>query len=83
MEVNIKIDVDRINELVEQEIVRQVMSNERFLKRSANMGLRDGVDKAVKAYIYAEKEEIIERVVDRASKEIVRKGLPKLLEGLK
>ena len=35
---------------------------------------------AVKDLIYSRKDEIIEKVVDRATKEIVRKGLPKLLE---
>lgn len=45
-------------------------------------GVRDGVDKAVKNYIYSEKDRIIERVVERATREIVKKGLPKLLEGI-
>ena len=40
----------------------------------------DVVASAVKELIYARKDEIIEKVVDRATKEIVRKGLPKLLE---
>ena len=35
---------------------------------------------AVKEIVYSHKDEIIEKVVDRATKEIVRKGLPKLLE---
>ena len=35
---------------------------------------------AVKDIVYSHKDEIIEKVVDRAVKEIVRKGLPKLLE---
>ena len=35
---------------------------------------------AVKDLVYANKDEIIDKVVDRATKEIVRKGLPKLLE---
>ena len=40
----------------------------------------DVVASAVKELIYARKDEIIEKVVDRATKEIVRKGLPKMLE---
>ena len=40
----------------------------------------DVVASAVKEIIYSCKDEIIEMVVDRAAKEIVRKGLPKLLE---
>ena len=35
---------------------------------------------AVKDLVYSHKDEIIDKVVDRATKEIVRKGLPKLLE---
>lgn len=38
------------------------------------------VSEAVKDLIYSRKNEIIEMVVDKAVKEIVRKGLPKLLE---
>ena len=35
---------------------------------------------AVKDLVYSNKDEIIEKVVDRATREIVRKGLPRLLE---
>ena len=35
---------------------------------------------AVKDLVYSHKDEIIDKVVDRATKEIVRKGLPRLLE---
>ena len=35
---------------------------------------------AVKDLVYSHKNEIIDKVVDRATKEIVRKGLPRLLE---
>ena len=35
---------------------------------------------AVKDLVYSNKDEIIDKVVDRATKEIVRKGLPRLLE---
>ena len=38
------------------------------------------ISQAVKDIVYSHKDEIIEKVVDRAVKEIVRKGLPKLLE---
>lgn len=40
----------------------------------------DVVASAVKEIVYSRKDEIVEMVVDRAVKEIVRKGLPKLLE---
>ena len=35
---------------------------------------------AVKDLVYSHKDEIIDKVIDRATKEIVRKGLPKLIE---
>ena len=36
----------------------------------------------VKEVIYAHKDEIIERIVDRATTEMVKKGMPKLLAKL-
>ena len=44
--------------------------------------VRKGCEIAVKQFIYSRKEEIIEKVIEKASKEIVRKGLPKLIERL-
>lgn len=38
------------------------------------------IAQAVKEIVYSHKDEIIDKVVDRATKEIVRKGLPKLIE---
>lgn len=38
------------------------------------------VSDAVKDLVYSQKDRIIELVVAKAAKEIVRKGLPKLLE---
>lgn len=43
-------------------------------------GTGDIIACAVKDLVYSHKDEIIDKVVDRATKEIVRKGLPKLLE---
>lgn len=40
----------------------------------------DVIAVAVKELVYSHKDEIIDKVVDRAVKEIVRKGMPKLLE---
>ena len=40
----------------------------------------DVIAYTVKEIIYSRKDEIIDKVVDRATKEIVRKGLPKLLK---
>ena len=38
------------------------------------------ISSAVKDLIYSQKDLIIEMVVDRAAAEIVRKGLPKLMD---
>lgn len=43
-------------------------------------GSQDVIRACVKDLIYDHKDEILEMVIDRASKELVRKGLPKLLE---
>lgn len=41
------------------------------------------ISQAVQDIVYSHKDEIIDKVVDRATKEIVRKGLPKLLENIR
>ena len=38
------------------------------------------ISEAIKELVYSHKDEIIDKVVNRAVKEIVRKGMPKLLE---
>lgn len=82
MEITIKIDEEHIAELVSQEIARRIVAEHGYENREAKIGIRDGVDKAIKQYIYSKKEAVIDRVVERASVEIVKKGLPKLLESL-
>ena len=84
VKMNVNIDEDKVVELATQQISKDLVSEyHNYEKREAKIGIRYGVEKAVKDYIYSNKAEIIERVVDRASKEIVRKGLPKLLERIK
>ena len=82
MKLEIEIDENYIAELVSQEIAKLIISERRYENREAKYGIREGVDKAIKQYIYSKKEAVIERVVDRASVEIVKKGLPKLLDRL-
>ena len=82
MEIKIKIDEAHIAELVSQEIASLIVAEHRYENREAEFGIRDGVDKAIKQYIYSKKDAVIDRVVERASVEIVKKGLPKLLESL-
>ena len=44
------------------------------------MGIRDSVDKVIRQYIHSKKDVIVDRAVERATVEIVKKGLSKLLE---
>ena len=72
----IKVDDAAIIEQVNS-ILNTIFIQEMKLKYS---GTGDVIACAVKELVYSQKDEIIEKVVDRATKEIVRKGLPKLLE---
>ena len=82
MKIEINIPDERIIELVEQAIVENMTDGRRWENNEARHGVRSGMDKAVKDYIYVNKDKIIERVVERASIEIVKKGLPKLIENI-
>ena len=82
MKIEIEIDESYITELVSQEIAKRLVTEHRYENREARIGIRKGVDKAIKQYIYSKKDSVIERVVDRATVEIVKKGLPKLLDRL-
>lgn len=54
------------------------MALESELKRKYS-GTGDVISQAVKELVYSRKDEIIDMVVERAAREIVRKGLPKLI----
>lgn len=82
MKIEIEIDESYISELVSQEIARRIVTEHYYESREAIIGIRDGVNKAIRQYIYTRKNEVIERVVDKAAVEIVKKGLPKLLDRL-
>lgn len=83
MELKIKIDEEKIAQMVEEMIAKEVFETHRGMGREARYGMISGVDKAVKAYIYSKKDEIIEKCVNRATIELVRKGVPKLIDSLK
>lgn len=72
------IEVD--DTVIEQQITN--ILNDAFRREMLKRydGIGGEVRQAVKDLIYQHKEEILERVIDRASKELVRKGLPALLE---
>ena len=72
----IEIDDKVINEQI-QGILNECLNNELHLRYS---GAGYEISTAVKELIYSRKDEIVEMVVDRAAKELVKKGLPKLIE---
>lgn len=72
----IQIDDNAITEQITN-ILNSIVNREIASKYSVS---GDVIASAVKEIIYSRKDEIVEKVVDRATKEIVRKGLPKLLE---
>jgi len=77
MTVKLVVNVDE--ELLEN-MVTELIADKLAQNSEVRFGLRKGIEEAVKEYIYSSKEVIIERVVDRATREIVKKGLPKLLK---
>lgn len=72
----IEIDDNAIMEQISL-ILNTLITSELKMRYS---GSQDVIRACVKDLIYDRKDEILEMVVDRASKELVRKGLPKLLE---
>lgn len=78
--ITITVDETEIARLVTEKIAAEMEGEYCTESREAKRGIRDGVDKAVKSYVYANKDAIIEKCVARASAELVRKGLPKLIE---
>jgi len=82
MKIEINLDEEKVKELVAEHLVIQVLAENRSNpeSRDAFFGMRQGVEKAVKEYLYKNKDAIIERVIERASREMIKKGLPKFLE---
>ena len=72
----IEINDDAIKEQV-QGILNTICNHE--LNNKYSESGRE-ISAAVKDLIYSRKDEIIDMVVDRATREIVKKGLPKLLD---
>lgn len=80
MQIKIEIDENYIAEIVSQEVARKIVTEHTYENREAKKGIRDAVDKSIQKYIYSRKEEIIDRIIERASVEVVKKGLPKFIE---
>lgn len=70
-----------INDEAVREQMQRVLStilNDELGRRYTGVG--DTMQAAVKELIYSRKDEIIDKVIDKATTEIVKKGLPRLLE---
>lgn len=60
-----------------ERIVNQILSRQLGEETLKERGI---IKQAIKDIVYSRKDEIIERVVNKATAEIVRKGMPRLLE---
>lgn len=72
IEVNDKAIVDQVQGILNHILTREI--NYKYSESGREIA------SAVKDLVYSRKDEIIEKVVERASREIVKKGLPKLIE---
>lgn len=70
-----------IDDSVVQEQINRILNsmlNRGIQEKTSGVGYV--ISDAVKELIYSRKDEIVDKVVDRAVKEIVKRGLPKLME---
>ena len=72
----IEVDENAIKEQIAG--ILNTVLNQELRARYSDTGRE--ISSAVKDLIYSQKDRIIEMVVDRAAAEIVRKGLPKLMD---
>lgn len=72
----IQIDDEAVTEQI-QSILNDIYNRE---MRSKYSDTHNEISQAVKDLIYSHKDEILDTVLDRAVKEIVKRGIPKLLE---
>ncbi|WP_096635842.1 hypothetical protein [Clostridium cochlearium] len=78
MKINFEIDDEEIKTEMKNIIAKNLTSNYSYDRNVMQRAIGD----AIKEVIYSQKEEIINKVVERASVEIVKKGLPKLIDRL-
>ena len=77
MKLELNINEKNLEKMITEQISTHALNTNHF-----RYDLKNAIGEAVKKYVYSEKEQIIEKVVDRASKELVRKGLPRLIKKL-
>lgn len=72
IEIDDKAVTEQINRVID------TIFNDQIRRKYSETG--DVISIAVKELVYSHKDEIIEKVVDRAATEIAKKGLKKLVE---
>ncbi|MDU7339335.1 MAG: hypothetical protein E7L17_14625 [Clostridium sp.] len=80
IDITITVNEDDIAKQVVEKISSAMARTYSAESIDTKWGVRKGVEQAVKDYVYSCKDEIIEKCVDRASTELVKKALPKLIE---
>lgn len=78
--MKIEINEEEVARVITETIARNIVTEHRSENREAKQGIKLGVEKAVKEFIYTQKERIIQLVIERATKELVRKALPILID---
>ena len=76
MPIEIRFDEDKLYDLINSVMATDI----KYAIREENRRDRGVINQFIKEILYSKKDEIIEMVVERASREMVKKGLPKLLD---
>lgn len=76
MELKIQIDEQELQEAITQIIARKITAG------TERQMMKMEIAESVREVVYSQKEFIIDMVVNRATREIRNKALPKLLENL-
>ena len=76
MEIKIQIDEKELQEAITQIIARKITAG------TERQMMKMEIAESVREVVYSQKEFIVDMVVNRATREIRNKALPKLLENL-
>ena len=80
MKLDIEINEDEIVRLAVDKIAENLVKKYTAESRGTEYGIREGTKLAVINMVYENKDEIIEKIINRAVTEMVKKGMPKLIE---
>lgn len=79
IKIEIEIPDEEINKAIIEILSKKILSQHTLENRTMN---KYGIADAVKEIVYTQKEELIERCVERASTELVKKAFPQLMDKL-